>query len=237
MTRWDMFMRGVVLVVNGASRPVDFAVSTTEQTIVYIANWWQGQAELNEGFVVIESPLEFDRDRETFNFPDRPDLSIELPDDDEMADWLRQAREASDIFRGSYVQQILVQREENPAFNYVSWLKTVEARPTIDAESKLLNSLTGLRKIGSILAVDNDNKPVDALVIDERGNAATVDPDGWLEAFGWEWVDADDHEDVEDYLTGLSKLTPYGGVSLLAPVYYESEGHVEDMAHKLVSVR
>lgn len=67
---------------------------------------------------------------------------------------------------------------------------------------------------------------VDTLVIDELGNVAVANPDGWLSLFADEWAGYDEEvrPEIGAYLRFVETKRPPGAFALTTPEVFQDEG-------------
>lgn len=208
-------------------RPLDFAVSNDTKTLLLLTNWWTVQWGMEEGLLVIAGVL----NPETLRFDGLEGTGLHLgPATDGFFEaHLNAARRLTDIDRGRYV--IALQRlvDFEPDFDFSPWIEAVLTRPTVDPIKEMHARQTALRTVGMIRLLDAAGTPVDALVIDEHGQVATSQDDGWLALFATQWAGyADDERPAVDAFLGwLKQQAPYGPFSLDEPMTASEEGELQ----------
>lgn len=143
------------------------------------------------------------------------------------------SRDAADYNRGLYVQGLRRLAELLPEFSVVPYLRYILSRPRPDFEKIEREKIAGLREVGAVVMYDGQGRKVDALVIDERGNAAVVDDDGWLAPYMAQWHE-DQRSDVTNFIKWVSERAPYGDMTLGTSFSGTREGTVEDIAVELI---
>lgn len=233
----EALLRGAELRINGDDNPhpVDFIVSSDSATLVFLADWWQKGAELGHGIEVISALPEQDDDG-NWTFEHENGYVLAGPTDADVADHLSQMRLRTDLHRPQYLDALQSVLESESDFDFNPWLEAVLARPEIDAASEAEGE-TSEREVGKILLRNGDEAVLDALVIDDLGNAACADPDGFLASFAEQWssFEEDDRPPVLDYMRWLSQQSVYGDRDLAHAGTMSASGDVQDIALQLVA--
>lgn len=210
------------------ANPVDFAAEGARETLVFFAGWWRADWITREGLELIPDILR-ERDRHWY-FGDSEDLLLGPAGDGDMEFRLNRMRRLNDTNRDEYLQALQVLKETEVGFDFDPWIAATLERPRIDPVAEFKAKNEGLRKIGRLFLLNQDNERVDVLVLDEHGNAATAGGNDWLEAFGDRWADLDPRPDLSEFLAWLATQRAYGPFSLDAPVVLQKEGSIEDLA-------
>jgi len=223
----DLFMRGAELRDPDRvdPRPLDFAVWNEQNTLLALADWWTLPWGMGTGFVVISAPL----DPVTLLFDGlRPELQVAPPSDEFFALRCDQARRRTDLQRAKYLRELQALVEFEPDFDFTDWIAAIQDRPVVDVRRESAKMATAMRSIGRIRVVDAREVAVDALVIDELGNSAVANPDGWLALFGEQWSGYDDADrpEVGAFLDWLKTQNPYGPLALASPEVYSDGGEL-----------
>lgn len=207
---YDAFMEGRELRFNDElqSYPIDFLVWNEERTLAALAGWWRSAWGQNLGFITVGAAF----DPETGTFPGLDSVVLATATDAETQATLDQARDHTDFARQSYLAQLMSLVEFEPDFDFQPWLDAVFARPTRNAREELLQATTALRSVGKVQLLNEDDKVVDALAIDELGYAETMQEDGWLSLFAEQWsgYPEADRPSVGEFMQWLTTQNSYG---------------------------
>lgn len=216
---------------RGLRSPVDVIVLSRDgaKTLLYNAGW-QHEDELVQHPTVLRGEPDLSSDESHLVFPSEPRVTLTPPDSQEEDRILKGERYLRDAKRGTYVSGLLEQARKNPDFNFNPWIRHTLKLPRIDVLSIEKETAAGLREIGGITLLDQNNKPIDALVIDERGSAETLDPEGWLTSFIDQWGDTYEQTTVAEFLQWVSEQDPYGPFRFGEKYVGRREGTLEEVA-------
>ncbi len=215
--------------------PVDFVAEGAGQTLVGFAGWWRADWITREGLELIPAELNaeptpgHDAPAHWF-FSDFEDTLLGPPGDADMAFRIRRTRRLMDTNRAEYLSALQTLKDTEEDFAFDEWVAAVLARPLVDPVDEFKRKHLGLRKLGRLFLLDQDNERVDVLLIDEHGNAATAGGNDWLEAFGDRWSDLDPRPDMGEFMEWAAQQEPYGPLTLSQPATLQNEGHIEDLA-------
>ena len=234
-------MEGARVDDEGKSYLLDFFIEAPNgSTYTFHNGWWEHCWEQGSGWYSWMSQKP-DVKGDTLHY--REGLSITYGfSDDAMKERFVEMRKQQDRFRKDYLEQVLfVQRLANDDLS--SWIEAIKKRPEIDIVEEIKERNLGTRKIASIVLLNNDNKVVDALVLDERGNGACAldESKSRLECFAYEWcTDWKNFPSLEYYITWVAtrNIYPIEGraVYLGEPSVKTGKGYVKTLAISLLEV-
>ena len=98
-----------------------------------------------------------------------------------------------------------------------------------------MEPVTSRREVGAVVLHDASHRKIDVLVVDERGNAATAQSDGWLTPYAIQWQEGSTAS-VPEFVKWVAERIPYGDMTFGTPVVGSREGTVEDIALTLIRV-
>lgn len=241
MDLYESLMHGMELIdprlIN--PQPVDFVVTAPLRVLVLYADWWRVDWGPENGLEVFESATLQERaDGWIIDQGADPDISVSLrdPSDELMADVLRTARYRMDLNRGAYLEALDLLKESEEDFDFTHWIDIVLSRPKIDPVDEYKRIHLSDRKIGSISLTRGDNEIADVLVLDNLGDAATVQGNPWLESLAERWAAMDDRPDLEAFLSWVADQRAYGPFGVSDPRVFTASGGVEEIAQKQMAV-
>jgi len=214
---------------------VDVAIPalTESQTLVLTPGWWRGDFQQGSGIAFVPGRLASidGTDDIVFTSEHYALVPIEAWEPEKvLAD---HARAQADYDRGLYIQGLRFLAGLMPEYRIAPYLRYILDRPRPDFEKIAREKIAGLREVGAVVMYDGQSRKVDALVIDERGNAAVVDDDGWLAPYMAQWHE-DQRSDVTNFIKWVSERSPYGDMTLGTSFSGTREGTVEDIAVELI---
>lgn len=215
------------------SRPVDFAVSGGGRSIIALPGWWETDYSTKEALLTFAQSEIERKDAKTWVLESplaEPFTITTSLSDGEMVTRVRKTRQYADMNRDAHLFAITEIRDMYSGIDFTELLEAVAARPIFDPVADFRRTRLGLRKIGGIFLVNQDNERVDVLLLDEHGDAATAGGNGWLEAFGDRWSDMDPRPDVGEFLDWVATQRAYGPYALSPPQVLQKEGMLEDLA-------
>lgn len=214
--------------------PVDCVIEHRhhDRSLVLLAGWWEGTGQPGDNILVVPSTVgKLPNGMPVFEQAPEYELTA-LADDD--ADYqYHQMRDRQDTARGTYMSKLVAYARKNPEYRFNPWIRAFMARPVIDTQSILKETTEGLREIGGITLEDQNNNVIDALVIDERGNAETLDPDGWLASFVNQWGDAQGRASIAEFIHWVSEQDVHGPYRFGQKYVGKREGTLEVVAETL----
>ena len=217
-------------------RPLDFAVWNDTNTLLLLADWWTTDWGVGTGIEVVPAPLR--EEFLDFNLSDavtdtEAQVHLGAASDETYQLVMDRARRRTDLDRASYLVQLQALVTFEPSFDYGPWLTAIAERPAVDAVADARARSAQMREIGRIRLLDESGTPVDALAIDEHGQAAVTIGDGWLALFADQWsgYDLDDRPAVGTFLDWLKKTqVPYGPLEVGDPELLTDAGELEQYA-------
>ena len=233
----DRFMAGLELrdPARVAPRPLDFAVMSATQTLLALADWWTVAWGMQAGLIVIPALL----DPKTLRFVGLEDsgLLIATASDGDVEAYLKAARLRTDVARSQYQAALLKLSEFEPDFDFEPWVSAVMSRPSVNPLQVLREKYTKLRTIGVIRLLDSSGSVVDALAVDELGQASAWQEGGWLALFAAQWSGYAEgsRPEIASFLTWLSKQSPYGPLALDEPKVISGEGDLDSFITQAVT--
>jgi len=233
----DACMSGLVLASSRDQigiRPLDFVLTSDEQTIFVFADWWAGDWGRDFGFSLTYGMLVPGDQGWRLAHPENIPVSLSAPETDEERSAIEKARLRIDVDREKYLEQLEVFRSVLGSGWYKKcdeWISMVKARPVIDPVDAYRKRNTGLRDIGVITVTDQDGVVADALAIDVLGNAAAARDEEWLESVAtmWSGYSEQDRPSMPDFFGWVQTQRPVG-LNVEAPKYFRREGDVETIA-------
>jgi hypothetical protein len=233
MSIYEACMEGLAITQpTGDMSNVDFVVSNREATLVVKTWWWYSDwatsGAQSDGFLYYAYPLLEDA-LGWFIAGPPGEARLGTPDE-RVVEAVQSCREWQDLNRGAYVSHLARLREAFPEFDMAEWVALFLQRPKIDFDAALRQQNLGNRKIGSISLIGADNEVVDALVLDENGNAATARGNPWLESFAGDWRERQVRPEVESYINWVAQERPYGPYQVSSVKVTVANGGVEELA-------
>lgn len=247
MSLAEVIMRGLEFSHPLATTPmpVDLVAADVveKRTMIAKPDWWWSDWGDGASFLFLEGifvrePTPVNREPVYWNITGGDSVSagamlVPLADAQSEAR-LKAMRRREDLYRTAYLRELQSLRESAGNFNTDAWVEAFLERPIVDPIGEFREKHLGRRKIGRLFLLDQDNKRVDALLIDAHGNAATAGGDEFLESLGMQWAEPPRPE-MEAFLEWAITQTAYGSYTLDAPVIHEQEGFLEDLAIQAVS--
>ena len=222
--------------------PIDLAVTGLGRTLIGFSGWWTEDWLLSSGVVTFDGNLDLSAQQENTQYPrvwyfeDQPEAVIATPSDEDMELRLTRMRRRTDLYRDEYLYQVglLVDAYDAEDFDFDPWRAAILERPRVDVVAEMRARNTGARKIGRLFLRNQDNEGVDALALDEHGNAASARDSDTLTAFEDDWTGREDRPEMEDYLKWAATQRPYGPYELDAPTFEQGTGSIVDIATRLL---
>lgn len=213
--------------------PLDFAVTDGQLTLCVMADWWTTDWGMDKGLFVMNAPLAEDGTFEGLGTT----YAIETFTDDFFADTFARSRRRIDLRRGVYLQELDRLRDFEPRFDLSGWRRLIGERPILNPIAELVADQDRMRATTLIRLTDGTGRTVDVLAIDELGNAATVDPRGFLSLFAdrWSGYDAPQRPDPAEFAAWLVTQRPPGPVSLETPEVISAQGSLQEVAREALT--
>lgn len=238
MSLLDDCLAGVYLSTTAFSRdlPLDFAVENDGWVVLALAGWWQRDWSFDGDLFLVRGKIEADP------------VGWKITRDDAVRSWIMRAdlkeirepvmanRASTDFDRQAYLVQLAalmnaLGEEWRQAVG--SWQSAIERRPERDPVVEAKARAQADRGIG-IVSIRRDGRRVDALVIDDRGEAATAHGDPWLESIGSQWMALAPRPSIVEFLAWVAEQTPYGGAELEQPREGNDHGTLQAIALRSV---
>lgn len=234
MTLIEACMNGLVLYSFRPDRPVDIVLVSERWISVASVGWWKTDWSLENGIYFYDATLNQVNNTWEMVRSDNVKASFEPPEEPDAELFLKNARLETDIDRDEYLKQLQFLRDSLGEAWYKQldeWVAAVNQRPIVNSIEELKKRNTESRPVGIVKVTDQDGAFVDALAIDQRGNAATANETDWLEAIGSQWISYSDSDrpDTEDFLQWLSTQRP-GGLNVESFRVVQEKGSVEVIA-------
>jgi hypothetical protein len=219
---------------------LDLVLTDDREAILVEASWWttpfwgRDDGLKYSQYPVVPEIVAEGQDIRRWHIPERG-VSLYPPDSPEQLASAHSVRESVDLQRPDYLDALDLLRVTIPAGLIPAldqWRAKVEARPAITPED-LIKRETAMRKVG-VVHVAGPNGTVDAVVFDERGNAATARGTEWIELFVDEWTGLDPRPELERYVLSLGDRRLPTTLSFENPKVTMAEGSVDEIARKAV---
>lgn len=236
MTYYETFMAGYRLDVlrTGQRFIVDMVIPTVAGpgAMILTFPWWTGDFQPGSGIYIVSERLVLGVSGPHLGDASEYRLTLLEPQDDGYAEY-KFWRNDADYNRGSYIKGLKRLMENERRYRVAEYLRYTLTRPRPDLEAEERERSSGLREIGGVVLLDEAGIKIDSLVVDERGNAAVYDEDGWLAPYMTQWQEGSP-AGVAEFVKWVSERTPYGVSTFGTPVVGSRKGSVEDIAVELV---
>lgn len=233
----EALMRGMELRLPDEPNPIpiDFVAFSDRATLVFRADWWMGEVTIGEGVHVIGAIPEEAPDG-IWDFQHESGAVLAPPTDDDVDDHLHQMRVRMGTKRANYLDAVQRVVESETDFDLNPWIEAVLAEPEITPEA-LAEGETAEREVGKILVRNGAEAVIDALVIDDHGNAACAEPDGFLVPFAEQWSSTAEAQrpSIPEFIAWLAQQSIYGDRELTAAGTMSASGDVQEIALQLVA--
>ena len=233
----DALLRGLELRAPDEPNPipVDFVAFADKATLVFRADWWMGEIALGSGVHVIGA-LPTEAPDGIWDFEHESGYVLAPATDEDVANHLHEMRLRTALHRARYLDAVQQVVESESDFDLNPWIEAILSEPEITPEA-LAEGETAEREVGKILVRNGDETVIDALVIDDLGNAACAEPDGFLAPFAEQWSSTAEAQrpSIPDFVRWLSQQSLYGDRELTAAGTMSASGDVQEIALQLVA--
>jgi hypothetical protein len=218
---------------NFAFATIDFVVTSKAGTLVFFWDWWSADVLVeNQGAFIRMPGVTWEEVDGRWKTVYQGETYTITPGMDNASRVLRfnEMRQRIDLNKVEYIKQVQQMAEAYPDYDFEPWVAMIQARPKIDPLAEIAKAELSSRKLACFFLFASDNTLVDALVIDERGSAATAEGTVQAETFANQWAFWQGNRPAfADYTEWLSEQTPYGGFWNNVEVF-EAEGNIDDIA-------
>lgn len=222
---------------------IDFAVPAADTVFFTHAGWWRMDWGLGVGYGIIRGPAVEDGNGWKMLVGDNVSVYLSpfdpLDDEPSVALQIKRMREDIDVNREDYLKALVqLQLFIAPEYGTEAWEAVVKKRPTINVIERLIEAMSGVRRVGGIFLRGNGGVVLDCLLLDERGqHGIAAGTNKYLNrvAAGWTAYADSERPDLDGYIRELADQ-PFPGLCNdieVIPVR-EMDGNLDAIAARML---
>lgn len=221
-------------IASGDTALVDMLVphKTENRSILLTYPWWRGDFQQGNGLFIVMDRVEVHDGKPRFPDGSAYQLDELEPWEDDYAIYTEQ-RKIADYDKGARIaaMQQLARLERD--FRFAPALDALCKRPWLDLNKLQQEEDTKLREVGYVALYDAEGEKLDVLVVDDRGEAAVLNPDLHLISYANQWEGSHARGvTVSQFIHWVSERSVHGPYGIANPRVEQRRGYLEDIARE-----